>query len=77
MRAGLNTITVRVADPLALFAEIPHGKQSWYGMLSGIWQPVWLESRSPQHIQAVKITAEVDGQVQASARLSRQYEVLD
>jgi beta-galactosidase/beta-glucuronidase len=25
------------------FDEIPHGKQSWYGMLGGIWQSVWLE----------------------------------
>ena len=29
----------------SMFNEIPHGKQSWYGMLSGIWQPVWLELR--------------------------------
>jgi hypothetical protein len=53
---GMNTLTVRVDDPLEHFAEIPHGKQSWYGLLSGIWQPVWVESRAATHIQHVKIT---------------------
>ena len=52
---GLNILTVRVDDPLEIFPEIPHGKQSWYGMLSGIWQPVWVESRAANHIQRVKI----------------------
>ncbi len=31
-------------DPL-LFAEIPHGKQSWYTSIGGIWQSVSLETR--------------------------------
>jgi beta-galactosidase/beta-glucuronidase len=52
---GTNTLTVRVNDPLEIFPEIPHGKQSWYGMLSGIWQSVWVESRATTHIQRVKI----------------------
>src|SRR5437016_5583433 len=52
-----NVLTVRVTDatpdtdvPLPdgsgvlSFAEIPHGKQSWYTPVSGIWQSVWLES---------------------------------
>jgi hypothetical protein len=56
--AGTNILTVRVADPLEIFAEIPHGKQSWYGMLSGLWQSVWVESRSPTYIQRVKISTE-------------------
>ena len=59
-RAGTNTLTVRVDDPLDIFAEIPHGKQSWYGTLSGIWQPVWVESRAATHIQRVKITPRTD-----------------
>ncbi|HKY54643.1 MAG TPA: glycoside hydrolase family 2 TIM barrel-domain containing protein, partial [Anaerolineales bacterium] len=54
--AGANTLTVRVDDPLEIFPEIPHGKQSWYGMLSGIWQSVWVERRATTHIQQVKIT---------------------
>lgn len=61
-RPGLNTLTVRVDDPLESFPEVPHGKQSWYGMLSGIWQPVWVESRAESHIQRVRISTE-GGQV--------------
>ena len=59
-QSGLNTLTVRVDDPLEIFAEIPHGKQSWYGMLSGIWQPVWVESRAAAHIQQVKISTQAE-----------------
>jgi hypothetical protein len=61
-RAGANTLTVRVEDPLEIFHEIPHGKQSWYGLLSGIWQPVWVESRATCHIQRVRISTD-GGQV--------------
>ena len=55
-RPGKNVLTVRVQDPLESFPEVPHGKQSWYGMLSGIWQPVWVESRHAAHIQRVKVS---------------------
>jgi hypothetical protein len=55
-RPGVNILTVRVDDPLEIFPEVPHGKQSWYGLLSGIWQSVWVESRATTHIQRVKIT---------------------
>src|SRR5574339_54232 len=56
VHAGTNHLTVRVDDPLEIFVELPHGKQSWYGMLSGIWQSVWVESRAATHIRRVKIT---------------------
>ena len=69
-RAGMNTITVRVDDPLEIFPEVPHGKQSWYGLLSGIWQPVWVESRAETHIQQVKITPSIDS-VNLNISLSR------
>ncbi|HSL46794.1 MAG TPA: family 1 glycosylhydrolase [Anaerolineales bacterium] len=59
-RPGVNTLTVRVQDPLETFPEIPHGKQSWYGMLSGIWQSVWVESRAATFIQRVKVTPSLD-----------------
>lgn len=39
------------------FSEIPHGKQSWYGPLGGIWQSVYLESRSPHAILNGRIVA--------------------
>ena len=39
------------------FQEIPHGKQSWYGPMGGIWQPVWLERRAREHLGAVVLGA--------------------
>ena len=64
---GLNEIKVRVDspsdDPLlypeAHFSEIPFGKQSWYGPLSGIWQPVWLERRARSHLSRARIDADM------------------
>ncbi|MDE2127791.1 MAG: hypothetical protein KGJ62_14510 [Armatimonadetes bacterium] len=32
------------------FAEIPHGKQSWYGTVGGLWQGVEMEIRPDLHI---------------------------
>lgn len=62
-----NTVEVLVilpdgndlATPEFPFAEIPHGKQSWYGPLGGIWQPVFLEARAPCHLQNVRITPDL------------------
>src|SRR5256714_983160 len=64
---GVNEIKVRVDSPMddpneypeAPFAEIPFGKQSWYGPLSGIWQSVWLEPRAVDHITRARITPEL------------------
>ena len=54
--AGDNTITVRAEDRLdTSFAEVPHGKQSWYGPLSGIWQPVYVEARPLVHFTSLKL----------------------
>ena len=53
LRPGINTLTVKVTDPSDIFPEIPHGKQSWYGRLSGIWQSVRLESRAACHISNI------------------------
>lgn len=66
VRAGENEVTVRVDSPTdnpieypdAPFAEIPFGKQSWYGPLSGIWQSVHLELRIPDHIDRLRILPE-------------------
>src|SRR5215204_2656626 len=62
-----NEIEIRVmlpsgasrSDRQPSFAEIPHGKQSWYGPLSGIWQPVWLETRNSIHLRGCRITADL------------------
>ncbi|MGD8244831.1 MAG: glycoside hydrolase family 2 TIM barrel-domain containing protein [Anaerolineae bacterium] len=75
-----NDLIVEVIDPSDdpqryldfPLVEIPHGKQSWYGQSSGIWQPVWLERRPAFHIRAVRLTPDLHtGQVQAHLRFSR------
>ncbi len=71
IHTGTNHLQVVVSDPPELFLEIPHGKQSWYGPLSGIWQPVWLESRHPAHFQQVKITPHLDGMTEIALRISQ------
>src|SRR5205085_603829 len=65
-----NELVVRVADPsddVRLFpqfpfAEIPHGKQSWYGPIGGIWQSVYVEMRHATHLAGLKITPDVAGE---------------
>jgi hypothetical protein len=65
-----NALVVRVIDPGSdadselgfAFAEIPHGKQSWYGPIGGIWQSVFLERRSADHLSVVRITPDVPGE---------------
>jgi hypothetical protein len=74
LRPGENEIKVRVDSPTdnpaefpdSPFAEIPFGKQSWYGPLSGIWQPVHLERRIVDHVRRARLvpkreTGEVAG----------------
>jgi hypothetical protein len=65
---GDNEIKVRVESPTddaqafpdAPLTEIPFGKQSWYGPLSGIWQSVWLECRAVDHVERVVVRAALD-----------------
>ena len=75
-----NELVVQVIDPgndadflpEFPFAEIPHGKQSWYGPIGGIWQSVYLERRAATHITRVRVTPDVPGQqVQVRLCLSR------
>src|SRR4051794_19803481 len=64
LREGRNEIKVQVDSPIddpnefpdTPFAEIPFGKQSWYGPLSGIWQSVWIERRVADHIERARIS---------------------
>lgn len=63
-QVGENELVVRVADPTDdttrwatyPFSEIPHGKQSWYGPISGIWQSVTLEQRSDLYLRSARVT---------------------
>ena len=48
------------------FGEIPHGKQSWYGPIGGIWQSVTLELRDPAHLQHCAILADLGGSVRVT-----------
>lgn len=50
-------------SPDAGFAELPHGKQSWYGPQGGIWQSVSLELRHPAHLLRAEIAADISGHV--------------
>jgi hypothetical protein len=72
-RPGENTLVVRVVDLESDFFEAPHGKQSWYGSLSGIWMPVWVEQRPATHLRGVKITPSGE-QVEVEARFNRSPE---
>lgn len=66
-----NELEVRVVLPTGdtgvypdyPFAETPHGKQSWYGPLGGIWQSATLEARDARHIEHVAITAGMNGKL--------------
>ena len=69
LKPGRNVIAVRAADMLDTFAEAPHGKQSWYGPISGIWQDVTLESRPVKHIRSLRISPH-DEQVDVEVVLS-------
>ncbi|MBQ7337027.1 MAG: glycoside hydrolase family 2 [Clostridia bacterium] len=59
LKPGENTLTV-IAAPIDL--EIPYGKQRgkrggmWYTPISGIWQPVWLESVPDAYISSLRLT---------------------
>ncbi len=71
--AGANTVAVRVDDTHERFSEIPHGKQSWYGPISGLWQSVALEVRPPAHIAALKLTPhgnQIDVEVAVNGKAS-------
>ena len=75
--AGSNMIVVRAEDP-PTDRYIPRGKQHWdatpasifYARTTGIWQSVWLEPVAPSHIDSVRITPEIEGNVSVSAKIS-------
>ncbi len=64
VKEGINSISVEVTDTLD--TDIPYGKQRknrggmWYTPISGIWQPVWLESVPDSYISSIKIKPTLD-----------------
>lgn len=61
LRAGENTVAVRVHDPEDL-RQIPHGKQGqpWYTRVSGIWQPVTLAEVPETYLSSAQATPDLD-----------------
>lgn len=63
-RNGANSLTVRVYDPTDKGYQ-PRGKQVrapksiWYTPVTGIWQTVWLEPVSREHLESVVSTADI------------------
>lgn len=63
LQPGDNELLVRVVDATDdrqqyadfPFSELPHGKQSWYGPIGGIWQSVYLEIRPRLHITHIAL----------------------
>lgn len=79
VRSGENEVLVCVVDPTDdrqrwadyPFSEVPHGKQSWYGPLGGLWQSVWLEWRPAVHFLDLQVTPlPKERAIDVTARLS-------
>lgn len=64
---GDNTLVVKAVD-FSKDVTLPRGKQFWeeksagifYTRTTGIWQSVWLEPVSPQHISRIRLTPNID-----------------
>jgi hypothetical protein len=80
LAGGRAEIEVRVESPTddpsefphTPFAEMPFGKQSWYGPLSGVWQSVYLERNAADRLTGLRIGADLDsGDVSAQLKFER------
>ncbi len=64
VQAGENRLRVEITDDLD--KDLGYGKQRrkrggmWYTPISGIWQPVWLESVPRKYVRSLKMTPELD-----------------
>jgi hypothetical protein len=76
---GDNSVMVEVRDPGRersegsaapfTFDEVPHGKQSWYGPVGGLWLGAFIEAGAPSFIRSAKVAADVSGSVRIDARV--------
>ncbi|MDF2791170.1 MAG: glycoside hydrolase family 2 [Neobacillus sp.] len=65
---GINelNIVVKIEDSQSCFQPrgkqrwLDHSYECWYVQTTGIWQTVWLEFLNEAHVQAVKITPDID-----------------
>jgi beta-galactosidase/beta-glucuronidase len=68
--SGRQKLVVRVWDPTNRGYQ-PIGKQTlrpegiWYTAVTGIWQTVWLEPVSPNHVTAVRSIPDIDNELVA------------
>ena len=79
LHEGANELLVKVIDPTDdrqhypafPFSEVPHGKQSWYGPLGGIWQSVSLEFKPKLHLTRLRLDpVPGEGTIRVQAQLS-------
>jgi beta-galactosidase/beta-glucuronidase len=70
LTAGSQKLVVRVWDPTNHGYQ-PIGKQTlrpegiWYTAVTGIWQTVWLEPVSPNHVTAIRSIPDIDNELVA------------
>jgi Glycosyl hydrolases family 2, sugar binding domain/Glycosyl hydrolases family 2, TIM barrel domain/Glycosyl hydrolases family 2 len=74
-----NSVVVEVRDPGReessgsaapfRFEEIPHGKQSWYGPVGGLWQSVFIEATAQSFIRSARVWPDNSGRVRVDVRL--------
>ena len=79
LHEAANELLVKVIDPTDdrhrhpafPFGEVPHGKQSWYGPLGGIWQSVWLDFKPKAHLTRLRLDpVPGDGTIRVQSQLS-------
>ncbi|MBE6902323.1 MAG: glycoside hydrolase family 2 [Ruminococcaceae bacterium] len=64
VKQGENILRVEITD--ALDTELAYGKQRrkrggmWYTSISGIWQPVWIESVPNDYVRSLRLTPSLD-----------------
>ena len=67
---ALWVLSPAIDDDRFPLAEVPHGKQDWYGPAGGIWQDVYIERRPAAYIESLRLTPQLaTGQVTATVTL--------
>ncbi len=61
-------------SPLPKQDDLPHGKQTWYMDVSGIWQDVTLTAVPATYIDSVKITPDIHGAARIAVTLAGKLE---
>ncbi len=89
LQGGENLLCVEVEDTLD--TELPYGKQThkrggmWYTPVSGIWQPVWMESVPKNDVRSIRLTPTLNsirietagGELQKTVRIQTPNGILE